>query len=59
MLKQTDGSFIQTETYLEKAGASEETRTYNYDYNSTLNGGTEVLHGITYKVNADYSLASA
>ena len=47
MLKQSDGSFIQTETYLEKTGASEETRTYNYDYNSTFTGGTEVLDGIT------------
>ena len=59
MLKQSDGSFIQTETYLEKTGASEETRTYNFDYNSKFTGGTEVLDGITYKVNSDYSLASA
>jgi len=59
MLKQSDGSIIHTETYLEKTGASEETRTYNFDYNSKFTGGTEVLDGVTYTVNSDYSLASA
>lgn len=57
-LKQDDGGFIETTSYKESSSAAAETFTYNYDYNDTFTGGTEVIDGVTRTINSDFSIAS-